>query len=76
MTIKFCKERAGSEGVRHFIERDVVAFAAANPQTVVYLKPRRNREVIHKRKNVLKIVLRIEIPYTSKMGINTSQNQN
>ena len=43
VTIKFCKERAGSEGVRHFIERDVVAFAAANPQTVVYLKPRRNR---------------------------------
>jgi len=43
LTIKFCKERAGSEGVRHFIERDVVAFAAANPQTVVYLKPRRNR---------------------------------
>ena len=29
--------------MRHFIERDVVAFAAANPQTVVYLKPRRNR---------------------------------
>jgi hypothetical protein len=43
VTIKFCKERPGSEGARHFIEHDVVGFAERNPHVALYLKPRRNR---------------------------------
>ncbi len=46
LTIKFCKERSTSEGVRHFIENDVVAFAQQNPHVALYLKPRRNRSPV------------------------------
>ena len=43
ITIKFCKESPTSEGVREFIEKDIVKFAEQNPATAVYLKPRRHR---------------------------------
>lgn len=43
VTIKFCKESPSSQGVREFIERDIVEFAKQNPGTAVYLKPRRRR---------------------------------
>lgn len=43
MTIKFCKERPTSAGIRQWIEEDAVAFAKQNPSCALYLKPRRNR---------------------------------
>ena len=43
ITIKFCKESPKSQGVREFIEKDIVEFAKKNPGTAVYLKPRRHR---------------------------------
>ncbi len=43
ITIKFCKEKGHSSGVRNFIENEIVAFAERNPHAAVYLKPRRNR---------------------------------
>jgi len=43
LTIKFCKERPSSSGVREYIEQDVVNFAKNNPSCALYLKPRRNR---------------------------------
>ena len=39
VTIKFCKESGASQGVRSFIEQDIVQFAKDNPSVVVYLKP-------------------------------------
>jgi len=43
MTLKFCLSNGGSNGVRHFIETEMVHFARKNPGTVMYLKPRRHR---------------------------------
>jgi len=46
MTIKFCKSHADSQGVREFIENDLIDFARANPGVVLYLKPRRHRSPV------------------------------
>lgn len=46
LTIKFCKERPTSQGVREFIEHDIVQFAKENPHAALYLKPRRNRSPV------------------------------
>ena len=43
ITIKFCKESPSSQGVRKFIETEIVEFAKQNPGTAIYLKPRRHR---------------------------------
>lgn len=43
ITLKFCKESPTSQGVREFIEKEIVDFAKQNPGTAVYLKPRRHR---------------------------------
>lgn len=43
MTIKFCKSKGDSKGIRDFIEHHLVDFATRYPGTVVYLKPRRHR---------------------------------
>ena len=45
ITFKFCKNDGSSNGVRQFIQQDVVQFAKQNPHCVVYLKPRRHRFV-------------------------------
>merc|ERR1712071_158633 len=46
ITIKFCKEFGHSNGVRQYIQQDVVQFAKHNPSCVVYLKPRRHRSPV------------------------------
>ena len=46
ITIKFCKESPTSQGVREFIERDIVEFAKQNPGSAIYLKPRRHRSPV------------------------------
>eukprot|EP00088_Acartia_fossae_P021964 TRINITY_DN23292_c0_g2_i1.p1 TRINITY_DN23292_c0_g2~~TRINITY_DN23292_c0_g2_i1.p1 ORF type:complete len:197 (+),score=14.82 TRINITY_DN23292_c0_g2_i1:49-639(+) len=46
LTIKFCKSHGSSQGVRRFIEEDIVQFAKNNPGTVIYLKPRRHRSPV------------------------------
>ena len=46
LTIKFCKERPTSQGIREFIENDIVQFAKENPHVALYLKPRRNRSPV------------------------------
>eukprot|EP00088_Acartia_fossae_P040556 TRINITY_DN4221_c0_g1_i4.p1 TRINITY_DN4221_c0_g1~~TRINITY_DN4221_c0_g1_i4.p1 ORF type:complete len:199 (-),score=24.83 TRINITY_DN4221_c0_g1_i4:59-655(-) len=46
VTIKFCKEHGSSQGVRRYIEEEIVDFARKNPATVVYLKPRRHRSPV------------------------------
>ncbi|XP_065331879.1 large ribosomal subunit protein mL43 [Cloeon dipterum] len=43
VTLKFCKTRGDSKGIRDFIERYLVDYAKNNPGVVVYLKPRRHR---------------------------------
>eukprot|EP00090_Calanus_glacialis_P021246 TRINITY_DN3278_c0_g1_i1.p1 TRINITY_DN3278_c0_g1~~TRINITY_DN3278_c0_g1_i1.p1 ORF type:complete len:214 (-),score=45.56 TRINITY_DN3278_c0_g1_i1:40-633(-) len=43
ITIKFCKMDGNSNGVRQFIQQDIVQLAKKNPSFVVYLKPRRHR---------------------------------
>ncbi|CAH8480935.1 unnamed protein product [Heterobilharzia americana] len=43
ITLKCCKSRKDSQGVREYIESHLVDFARENPATVVYVKPRRNR---------------------------------
>ncbi|CAH8444761.1 unnamed protein product [Schistosoma turkestanicum] len=43
ITLKCCKFRHDSRGVRDFIENHLVDFARDNPATVIYVKPRRNR---------------------------------
>nr|CAG4644382.1 EOG090X0FS9 [Lepidurus arcticus] len=43
VTIKFCKSHGDSQGVRQFIESNLLDFAQYNPSVVVYLKPRRHR---------------------------------
>nr|CAG4649763.1 EOG090X0FS9 [Scapholeberis mucronata]SVE93944.1 EOG090X0FS9 [Scapholeberis mucronata] len=42
VTLKFCKNKGGSRGMRDFIETDLMDFAKSNPGTVVYLKPKRH----------------------------------
>jgi len=46
LTIKFCKERPTSQGIREFIESDIIQFAKENPHVALYLKPRRNRSPV------------------------------
>lgn len=46
LTIKFCKERPTSQGIREFIETDIIQFAKENPHVALYLKPRRNRSPV------------------------------
>merc|ERR1712192_374515 len=46
VTLKFCKGHGDSNGVRQFIQQDVVQWAKKNPSTVVYLKPRRHRSPV------------------------------
>jgi len=46
MTIKFCLSSGGSQGARDFIEHDLVSYARAHPETVIYLKPRRHRSSV------------------------------
>lgn len=46
VTIKFCKDKPNSLGVRHFIQSDIVNFAEANPNVAIYLKPRRYRQPV------------------------------
>lgn len=46
LTIKFCKETPKSQGVREFIEQDIVQFAKENPHVALYLKPRRHRSPV------------------------------
>ncbi|KAG7190353.1 hypothetical protein KM043_006465 [Ampulex compressa] len=43
VTLKFCKNRGSSRGIREFIENDLLDYAKENPGVVVYLKPRRHR---------------------------------
>nr|XP_031843079.1 39S ribosomal protein L43, mitochondrial [Nomia melanderi] len=43
VTLKFCKSNGGSDGVRKFLENDLIDFARDNPGVVVYVKPRRHR---------------------------------
>nr|CAX70575.1 mitochondrial ribosomal protein L43 [Schistosoma japonicum] len=43
ITLKCCKFRRDSQGVRDYIENHLVDFARDNPATVIYVKPRRNR---------------------------------
>jgi large subunit ribosomal protein L43 len=46
LTIKFCKERPTSQGIREYIESDIIQFAKENPHVALYLKPRRNRSPV------------------------------
>jgi len=46
LTIKFCKSDGSSNGVRQFIQQDVVQLAKKNPSFVLYLKPRRHRSPV------------------------------
>ncbi|XP_055937824.1 39S ribosomal protein L43, mitochondrial-like [Argiope bruennichi] len=41
ITLRFSKTHGGSNGLREYIEKDLVDFARSNPGVVVYLKPRR-----------------------------------
>ncbi|GFT57830.1 39S ribosomal protein L43, mitochondrial [Nephila pilipes] len=41
ITFRFSKSHGGSNGMREYIEKDLVDFAKANPGVVIYLKPRR-----------------------------------
>ncbi|XP_063981357.1 large ribosomal subunit protein mL43 [Diachasmimorpha longicaudata] len=43
ITLKFCKNRGSSRGMRDFLENDLLDFARENPGVVVYVKPRRHR---------------------------------
>ncbi|THD20361.1 Mitochondrial ribosomal protein L43 [Fasciola hepatica] len=43
VTLKFCKSKPQSLGIREYIEKYLVDFARRNPATVVYVKPRRHR---------------------------------
>lgn len=43
VTLKFCKNRGASRGVREFLENDLIDYARENPGVVVYVKPRRHR---------------------------------
>ncbi|KAE8742680.1 hypothetical protein FOCC_FOCC011809 [Frankliniella occidentalis] len=48
VTLKFCKERGDSRGMRDFLEHDLVDFATKHPSVVVYVKPRRHRSSVIK----------------------------
>lgn len=43
VTLKFCKSKADSRGIREFIENHLLEFVNKNPGIVVYLQPRRHR---------------------------------
>ncbi|KAK7065567.1 39S ribosomal protein L43, mitochondrial [Halocaridina rubra] len=43
ITLKFCKTHGGSQGMRDYIEKELIHFAKENPGVVVYVKPRRHR---------------------------------
>ncbi|XP_053655125.1 large ribosomal subunit protein mL43 isoform X2 [Cherax quadricarinatus] len=43
ITFKFCKTHGCSQGMREYIEKELIEFARVNPGVVVYLKPRRHR---------------------------------
>ncbi|XKL59893.1 hypothetical protein PGB90_000909 [Kerria lacca] len=46
ITIKFCKSSGSSQGVRNFIELDLLDFTNNNPEVVIYLKPRRHHSPV------------------------------
>ncbi|GAB1604278.1 39S ribosomal protein L43, mitochondrial-like [Argonauta hians] len=46
LTLCFCKNHAGSKGMRDYIEHHLLDFTRANPGIVVYLKPRRHRTAV------------------------------
>ncbi|XP_017889600.1 39S ribosomal protein L43, mitochondrial [Ceratina calcarata] len=48
VTLKFCKNRGDSLGIRHFLEYDLINYAKENPGVVVYVKPRRHRSPVIK----------------------------
>ncbi|KAL3215745.1 hypothetical protein MRX96_051289 [Rhipicephalus microplus] len=48
LTLTFCKTHGSSRFMREYIERDLVNFARDNPGVVVYLKPRRHRDPLHR----------------------------
>lgn len=48
VTLKFCKNRGDSLGIRQFLEYDLINYAKDNPGVVVYVKPRRHRSPVIK----------------------------
>jgi large subunit ribosomal protein L43 len=46
VTLKFCKSHGGSQGMRDFIEKNLVDFAKSNESVCVYVKPRRHRSAV------------------------------
>lgn len=46
VTIKFCKSHGSSQGMREFIESNLVNFANKNEGVCVYVKPRRHRSPV------------------------------
>jgi len=43
VTLKFCKHKPHSRGVRDYIEQHLIQYAKDNPSVAVYLKPRRHK---------------------------------
>mmetsp|Transcript_49683 Transcript_49683/g.129524 ORF Transcript_49683/g.129524 Transcript_49683/m.129524 type:complete len:127 (+) Transcript_49683:83-463(+) len=43
LLIRFCKSGGSSQGVRQFLEQNLVNFAEANPQVQIAVSPRPNR---------------------------------
>jgi len=48
ITIKFCKSKPHSQGVRDYIEQHLIHYARTHPHVVVYLKPRRHKTPVIK----------------------------
>ncbi|KAG5672455.1 hypothetical protein PVAND_002582 [Polypedilum vanderplanki] len=46
VTLKFCKSHGSSQGMRNFIENNLVDFAKQNDSVVLYVKPRRHRSPV------------------------------
>ncbi|XP_065221522.1 large ribosomal subunit protein mL43 [Planococcus citri] len=46
VTIKFCKSHGSSQGIRNFIEQDLLDFSRTHPDVVVYVKPRRHHSPV------------------------------
>ncbi|VDO73527.1 unnamed protein product [Schistosoma margrebowiei] len=65
ITLKCCKFRQDSQGVRDYIENHLVDFARDNPATVIYVKPRRNRPPLlvaeYRRFEYLRIIIIISV---------------
>ncbi|KAL3215746.1 hypothetical protein MRX96_051289 [Rhipicephalus microplus] len=55
LTLTFCKTHGSSRFMREYIERDLVNFARDNPGVVVYLKPRRHRDPLHRGRPIARI---------------------